>query len=185
LKRSYLIVIGLTILSILVFAGSVYWSSRQIFFSTGEVHYTYSDIVVHLDRKTKTVRLSGNVYAHVPVSIQNEGGYDVNDLVIELNAYIISSDYGPSLDGRLVGHGSNSFGTIRAHETLSNAKLTIDLYNQYWGYLAFYKNTVRIETTASFNYIAFPVTISSTNDLTFEPLFTLPSGWHPPPPSAV
>ena len=184
MKRNYLIVIGLLILSILVFAGSVYWSSQQIFFSTGEVNYTYSDIVLHLDWETKTVTLSGNVYVYLPVSIQNEGLYDVSDLVIELNAYIISSDYGPSLDGRLVGHGRNTFGTIHAHETLSNAKLAIDLDNQYWGYLAFYKNTVRIETTASFNYIAFPGTISSTNELTFEPLFTLLSGWHPPPPSA-
>lgn len=181
MKRTYLTAIGLITLSILVFAGSVYWSSRQIFFSTGEVYYTYSDIVVHLDWKTKTVTLSGNVYIHIPVSIQNEGFYDINDLVIELNAYIISSSYGTSLDGRLVADGSSRFGTIHAHETLSNAKLTIDLDNQYWGYLAFYKNTVRIVTTASFNYIVYPVIISNTDDLTFEALFTLPSGWHPLP----
>jgi hypothetical protein len=184
LKRTYLVVIGVIVLGVLVLAGSVYWSSRQVFFSTGEVYYSYSGIVVDLDWETKTVTLSGNVYVHIPVSIQNGGFYDISDLAVELNVYIVSSGYGSSLEGRLVGRGSSVFGTVRAHETLSNSNMAVDLDSRYWGYLAFYRNTVRIEGVASFNYLAFPVTVSSTDEMTFDALFRLPSGWHPPPPPA-
>jgi hypothetical protein len=178
--KSILIVALLVVLGLGGFAASLYYSYTQISWTYGETTIT-RDIHYSLDTSTRTIYVTGTVALHTPITVSNAGIYDIKNLIVDVDIYIISSQYGPALAGRLIGHGHNIVGDIPAGQSIDSV-INVELDSRYLPYIAFYDNHVKTTITISCTYFVVPFTYTTSAEWDLSKFQSLPAGFHVPPP---
>lgn len=170
------------------FVGSLYWSFTQVSWTYGEGTETtdinLENLSQYIDTKTKLIHVYGTLIFHTPINITNNGIYDIKNLVIDVAIYIVTSEYGPELNGKLIASGHNVLGNILAGEQLTNALINVTVDASYLDYLIFYDSRIKLSITISCVYFVIPFTTTQSQEIDWVKRVSLPDGSHVPPPPA-
>ena len=172
MKRSVKIIL-IVIPIILIVAGASTFVGTLLFTKNNVTHDVGDARVSNLIQKitipafpVPTIEYTGYIVVAVPFEIANNGYYNFNDLVISIKVYgqNFNNSLAESLNGKLLGHGENTIGSVPKGENWSG-ELEINMTLEI-ALLAVFEGELRIEAhvslTIDFLIYSAPVTFDDT-----------------------